>query len=227
VTPHCRPAGGNAGTGTAKPEVLLLADAPSVPKQTASALANHGYTLRNLSAADELWSLQPTPHPACVIVNHRMKNGFTGFQLLEDMKRRGLKLPTLFMAADWNVELVVSAIKSGAEDFIASPFEPESLLESISRTMKRAHHSQSGESARIRARILVASLSSHERQIVSHVLRGLLNKEIADRMELALITIKVYRARAMKKLGAGNAVELARIARLGGICDGLSPQRHP
>jgi FixJ family two-component response regulator len=91
------------------------------------------------------------------------------------------------------------------------------LLDAVAQALQRAFALQRAELQAATARIRAASLTLREREIVRLVVAGLLNKEIADQLDIALITVKVHRGRAMQKLGAGNAAELAHIAALAGI----------
>ena len=126
-------------------------------------------------------------------------------------------MPTVFLTADGDAHTVVQAMRHGADDYLTKPFDPDELLAAIKRACERGRqaHVLDGETAMLRQR--AATLTSRERTIVSMVVKGMLNKEIAGQLNLALVTVKVHRGRAMRKLGAQNAAELARIA----MCVGL------
>jgi FixJ family two-component response regulator len=133
------------------------------------------------------------------------------------MQRIGWDIPTVFLTAHWNVQSVVNAMRAGADGFLTKPFDPAQLLDEVSKALERARaRQQDGEHATA-ARAKAALLTEREREVVKLVVRGLLNKEIADQLDLALVTVKVHRGRAMQKLGAGNPAELARIASLAGL----------
>jgi FixJ family two-component response regulator len=156
-----------------------------------------------------------------------LDDGLTGIHILEGINQRSWPLPTLLLANQWTVPDVVQAMKAGADNFITLPYEIEELLLAVEQSLKQSQ--QKWEQFRVIAefKARIAKLDKREREVINMVLCGHINKEIADHLDLALVTIKVYRSRAMKKLGAGNPAELARIAHLSGLCDDLSwPRRN-
>ena len=169
---------------------------------------------------DELWE-HGVQHMACLLCSHPLSDGLSGVQLLEDIKQRDWLVPAMLFSERWEVQEVVQAIKAGATSCITLPYDPEHLVSELRQCL------EDGQMLREQARLVeemkarVASLDKRELQVVKHVLAGELNKEIADKLNLALVTIKLYRARAMRKLGAGNPAELGRIAHIAGLCNDL------
>jgi FixJ family two-component response regulator len=195
---------------------LLVADA-KLCAEVRAMLDAHGYRHRVIADSDALWETGPPLVPACLLCSHPLPDGLTGFQMLGGIRQRGWLLPTVLMAGDWNVPEVVKAMRAGADNFLTLPLDPAELLEAVGHALGEAQNRWTEASSIADAKNRVATLDKRELQVVKAVMRGLLNKEIADDLHLALITIKVYRGRAMKKLGAGNAAELARIASLAGL----------
>jgi FixJ family two-component response regulator len=209
-----------AAEGTAaKPRVLLLTDDPQVRADVSAALSPGGFQLQILTQPDELRLMGFPPSPTCLLCSHLMNNGISGFDVLNDIHERGFLIPTLFMAADWNINLVVQAVKSGADDFLRLPLDAGCLRAAVEQALQDALLRWDLSRAIAVARNRVATLDKRESEVVRLVLNGFLNKEIANALDLALVTVKVYRARAMKKLGAGNASEMVRIVGLAGMCD--------
>lgn len=206
------------------PTIFLLADESQVRREVVAILASEGYRLRILTHPGELWENGASLAFSCLLCGHPQHSGVTGFQIVEELSRRQLALPVLFIASSWDASMVVKAIKSGAEDFLTLPLDPALLLGAIEQCLEKIRSREDVACAVTDAKARVASLNNREREVVRLVLNGLLNKEIADQMKLALITIKLYRARAMKKLGAGNAPEMVRIATIAEMCLG---QRVP
>lgn len=214
------PLGEAAGGGkTGEPGVLLLTDDPHVQRDVTDALGSGGYPLRVMADPREIWEMEVLEAPACLLCSHPMRNGVSGFDVLAGIRLRELPLPTLFVAEDRNVELVVRAMQCGADDFLTLPLDSGRLCGALDHSFQRASQRWDHARAVAVAKARVATLDKREREVIRLTLNGFINKETADYLGLALVTVKVYRARAMKKLGAGNAPEMVRVVGLGGMCD--------
>jgi FixJ family two-component response regulator len=199
-----------------KQTVLVLDDDHLVRGSLESLLTAHGYSFLSYAEPQEFFRSGEPSRPACLLLDHQLGSGIDGIQVYQKMRDRGWDLPTIFLTAHWNVQSVVTAIRTGVDGFLAKPFDPDELLQAVEHALRQAndlHHNRHDASS---ARARMAKLSSREREIVGLVLSGLLNKEIADQLNLAIVTVKVHRGRAMKKLGAGNPAELAKIMILAG-----------
>ena len=197
--------------------VLVLDDDKSILNGLERLLTAQGYRVSLYSEAEEFFRAGPPSIPACLILDNQLNDGMTGLQVHSEMQRRGWEIPTVFLTAHWNVQSVVDAMRAGADGFLTKPFDPAELVDAVAQALERARVRQRDGQQALDARARVASLTMREREIVALVIAGLLNKEIAEKLDLALVTVKVHRARAMRKLAAGNAAELARIAALGGV----------
>lgn len=187
------------------------------PYNVAEALAANGYRLRIYAELEELLAAGQPRTPACLLLGCQLRDGLTGLRVLTELQQRKWNLPTVFLAVRWNIQVVVSAIQAGADGFLAKPCDPEELVESVNHALHRSLSAKPGILSIAEARARVAALNSRELEIFRLLISGLLNKEIADRLNLALITVKVYRARCMKKLGVENPTDMAIIAQLCGI----------
>ncbi|KAB2642538.1 MAG: response regulator transcription factor [Verrucomicrobia bacterium] len=197
--------------------VLVLDDDRFIRAGLERLLAAHGYKVRLHAEPDELFRNGMPQVPACLLLDNQLGDGMTGVEVHEELLRRGWFIPTVFLTAHWNVQFVVNAIRAGADGFLTKPFDPTELVDAVALALQRSRSNRQGEFAAAEARVRVASLTPRERDIVRLVVEGLLNKEIADQLDLALITVKVHRGRAMHKLAAGNPAEMVHIAGLGGI----------
>ena len=197
--------------------VLVLDDDRFIRTGLERLLTAHGYHVRLHAEPDELFRVGLPTVPACLLLDNQLGDGMSGVQVHEELLRRGWFIPTVFLTAHWNVQLVVNAMRSGADGFLTKPFDPAELVDAVALALQRSRARQQKEFAVAEARAKVASLTPREREIVRLVDQGMLNKEIADQLDLALITVKVHRGRAIHKLGAGNSAELVHIAELAGI----------
>lgn len=197
--------------------VIVLDDDPSVLASLGRLLTAHGYPTRLHQHAEDLYHDGPPVVPACLLLDQQLAGSRTGTEVHAELLRRGWDLPVIFLTAHWNVQLVVDVMRAGADGFLTKPYEPAELMHEVDRALGVAREKLdvTRQLAEFRAR--VAALTPRERSIVARVAAGALNKEIADHLGVALPTVKLHRARAMRKLGAGNAAELARLAELAGL----------
>jgi FixJ family two-component response regulator len=197
--------------------VMALDDEPKVLDSVQRLLTGRGFCVRVHDNSESMFEAGPPAVPSCLLLDHQLGNGVTGLNVQAEMQSRGWEMPIVFLTGDWSARSIVSAMRAGAFGFLTKPYAPDELVQEVGRALAHARdtHESGAERAELRAR--TASLTPHERAIVAQVTAGYLNKEIADNLKLALVTVKVYRGSAMKKLGAGNAAELARLAALAGI----------
>jgi FixJ family two-component response regulator len=200
-----------------QPMVLVLDDDQSILVGLERLLTAHGYRVRLHADPEEFFRVGLPSVPACLLLDNHLGEGRTGVEVHAEMQRLAWDIPTVFVTAHWDVQTVVQVMRAGADDFLAKPYQPEKLLEVVAQAMQRARDQHHKDVQAASAKAKAATLTAREREIVRWVMSGMLNKEIADQLNLALITVKVHRAKAMRKLGAGNPAELARMAALAGI----------
>lgn len=155
-------------------------------------------------------------HPVCLVacVSGCEQCGLPAY---EELKRNGIYLPVVFLAKTTDFRLAVKAMRAGAEDLLPMPVASKELLAAIRNALDRSRRFLESCSEQLALRQRAGSLTEREREIVRLVLGGMLNKEIAAHLKLALVTVKVHRGKAMRKLGARTSAELARIARTMGL----------
>ncbi len=193
--------------------VLILDDDPSVCRSLARLLGVNGYQTQIVADASELLSKPPVKKPACLILDLKLGK-IDGLDLLRQIADKGHDHPIIVLTAYGSVSTAVEAMRLGADDFLEKPYEPDTLLASVSRALERSRQEASARSELSKLRARAARLTPRERQVIELVTRGMLNKEIADQLGLAEITVKIHRGRAMRRIGAHNAVQLAQLAAL-------------
>jgi FixJ family two-component response regulator len=193
--------------------VWILDDDPSVSRSLSRLLTVHGFQSRIFTDPAKLLSSPPAPQPACLILDLKL-GPVDGIDLLSEFGHNGHDYPIVVLTAFGSVAAAVKAMRHGAEDFLEKPFEPEALLAAVSRALKRSRREAGARGKLSRLRTRAACLTPRERQVIEMVSQGMLNKEIANALGLAEITVKIHRGRAMRRIGAHNAVELVRLASL-------------
>lgn len=198
-------------TATHKDQVVVLDDNLAVRESLEQLLMSHGYSVRLHADPEDFFQVGLPPVNACLLLDNHLGEYMSGMLVHAEIVRRGWFIPTIFLTAHWNVQMVVNAMRTGADGYLTKPFDPAELLAAVASALRHSRNRRQEAFRVTDARARIAALTPREREIVQLVVNGHLNKEIADRLDIALITVKVHRGRAMRKLGAGNAAELARI----------------
>lgn len=163
------------------------------------------------SAEGFLEGVAPDPGPACLVVDLNMP-GLTGLDLQDEMHRRGLDLPIVFISGHADVSSSVRAMKGGALDFIEKPFSDDQLLDVIAHALERDSRNREARQERALLESRYARLTPREREVFELVVTGLGNKQVGWELGATEKTIKVHRARVMEKMEAGSLAELVRMA---------------
>lgn len=160
----------------------------------------------------------------CVVLDVRMP-GLGGLNVQEELQKRGLEVPIIFVSGHADVPIVVRAFKSGAFDFIEKPFNEQLLLDSVQQALQER---QTGQrfSGNARTEELIASLTRRERDVFLPLAQGYTSREIADQLGVSFKTIDLYRARVMKRLGAERLPDVTGVAIAAGLVDPLDLRRE-
>lgn len=193
------------------PMVLVLDDDDSVLRSVRRLLTASGFSVRTHAEPEDFFAAGLPVGPACLLLDQHLGSA-KGTDVHAEILRRGWFLPTVFLTADWDVHTVVKAMRGGADNYLTKPYAPADLLKAIHEACARGvkEFAQRGAEAELRRR--AESLTPRERAIILLVIQGMLNKQIAEKLQIAVPTVKLHRGRAMQKLGARNPAELARLA---------------
>ncbi|WP_417545763.1 response regulator transcription factor [Marinobacter sp.] len=157
----------------------------------------------------------------CVVLDVRMP-GLGGLNVQEELQKRGIELPIIFVSGHADVPIVVRAFKSGAFDFIEKPFNEQLLLDSVQQALEAHQHSSHLQLGDERTEALIATLTRRERDVFLPMAQGYSSREIADQLGVSIKTIDLYRARVMKRLGAERLPDITGIAITAGLIDPLN-----
>jgi len=202
--------GNNNGT------VLILAEDESLVGSLLQLFRREKLAARVYSTGRQLLAAALPQGPVCLLacVSGGDKCGLAEYERFKEM---GFVIPAVFLGKNSEVRLVVRAMRAGAEDFLPYPYHEAELSEVILRALEQSRRFLKNQDNVLELRRRVASITAREREVVSLVISGMLNKQIAEQIKLALITVKVHRGNAMRKLGARSTAELVRIAREAGL----------
>jgi FixJ family two-component response regulator len=170
-----------------------------------------GFEARGYASAGEFLLQQPPDRASCLLLDVRMP-GPSGLDLQAALQRQGITLPVVFLTGHGDVATSVSALKTGAVDFLEKPFERGALLDAIQRALARDSSQRQAREEEHALRARFDSLTPREREVFTHIVAGRLNKQIAAALGVAERTVKAERAQVMAKLEVGSAAELGRLA---------------
>ena len=199
-----------------EPTVFVVDDELSVRKALSHLLRAAGLNVATFASAQAFLEDHDSSVPGCLVLDLAMP-ALNGLELQEALAARGNPLPIVFLTGHGDVPSGIRAMKRGALDFLGKPVDATDLLEAVRAGIEkdRIARQVNNELAEIRQR--VATLSPREYEVLCHVISGKLNKQIAADLGTAEKTIKVHRARGMKKVKAKSLAELVRLAERVGI----------
>jgi FixJ family two-component response regulator/signal transduction histidine kinase len=201
------------------PTVCIVDDDAAVRESLCRLLTTAGWQVAAFASADEFLARAPLAPVACIVLDHRMP-GMSGLELLEQLSCRDAAAPVVFLTGDREAETGVAAMKLGAVDYLVKPADDEALIAAVRNALQRhaAERQRRLESEGCRER--VGRLSAREREVMAHVIRGRLNKQIAADLAIAEQTVKQHRGRVMDKIGVRSVPELVRVCEAAGVVGG-------
>jgi len=196
--------------------VFILDDDVEVVRALARLLRASGHAVREFTSATEFLATHDASAPGCLILDLVMPER-DGFAVQTSLNAAGCTQPIIFLTGKGSIPLTVTALREGAVNVLTKPVGQRQLLGAVADAMRiDAERRRAGGHAH-EAAARLATLTPRERQVLEHVVRGRLNKQIAADLGIVEKTIKVHRARVMQKMHARSLAELVRIASFLGI----------
>lgn len=193
------------------PKVFVVDDDESVRQSLESLLRSTGLTVFTFSSAAEFLAEKPAAKLGCLILDVKLPD-LNGLELQQQMAEIGIELPIIFITGHGTIPMSVRAMKAGALEFLTKPFQAQELLEAVEAAIEECRNNQS-EKAEIRQiRRRYDTLSPREKQIMALVVSGMLNKQIAGKLDISEITVKVHRAQVMQKMKADSLAALVKMS---------------
>jgi len=198
-------------SAAADPVIFIVDDDESVRLAISNILRSVGLATQTFRSAEEFLRAPPVDAPSCLVLDVRLP-GMSGLFFQQQMQERQMKTPIVMISGHGDIPMSVRAFKAGALDFLLKPFRDQDLLDSVSQAIEadRARRRQDSAAAHLLKRC--KTLTPRESQILELVCKGLMNKQIAAKVGLSEITVKIYRGQAMKKMGAQSLPEWVRMS---------------
>lgn len=198
--------------------ILVVDDEPEVRRALERLLRAAGYETRGYSSGEELISAHLGDRPGCILLDFELTSSeFDGLQVQSALAEAGCLQPIVFLSGRANIPTSVTALRAGAIDFLTKPVEERRLLEAVSEALAVDSENRCAGLSRSIIGERLARLTPREREVLEHVVKGQLNKQIAADLGTQEKTVKVHRGRVMRKMGARSIAELVQLAGSAGI----------
>jgi two-component system response regulator FixJ len=202
--------------------VHVIDDDDAVRQSVGFLLDGAGLASRTYAAPSEILAAAAAPDAfagGCIVTDIRMPE-MNGLDLVRRLRSAGVELPVIVITGHGDLPLAIEAMRAGVVDFLQKPFDDEALLGAVRRAIDGHATAHRRDAERRRYEAMVAELSPREREVLTGIVAGKLNKVIAHELGISPRTAEVYRAHLLAKTGARTLSDLVRIGLLGGLHDG-------
>jgi FixJ family two-component response regulator len=191
--------------------VVVIDDDESVRDALSNLFRSVGLQVKAYASAAEFLQSKLPDVPSCMVLDVRLP-GLSGLDFQAELAKANVQIPIVFMTGHGDIPMTVRAMKAGAVEFLQKPFRDQDMLDAVQTGLEqnRARRKQTSDTSKLRASF--DSLTAREREIMSLVTSGLMNKQIAGEVGISEVTVKLHRGNVMRKMGAKSLADLVRMA---------------
>jgi len=200
----------SSGTRIAQPVVFVVDDDLSMREALESLIDAAGWRVETFASGQEFLCHVQERGPSCVLLDYTLPD-LNGLQIQQRIAAERPDMPIIFVTGNGDVPITVKAMRAGAVEFLTKPFRSAEVLGAIEIAMRRSQAEQERAQRLQTFDARYALLSPREKQVMSLVLRGLLNKQIGGELDISLITVKAHRGRMMKKMRLNSLAQLVQM----------------
>ena len=191
--------------------VYVIDDDPSIREAVTSLIRSVGMSVQAFGSAKEFMTSKRPNAPACLVLDVRMP-GLSGLELQRELTDAGIGIPIIFITGHGDIPMSVRAMKAGAVEFLTKPFRDQDLLDAIKQAIDRDRELRKQQAGIADLRDRFERLTPREREVMELVVAGLLNKQVAVRLGISEITVKLHRHQVMEKMKADSLADLVRMS---------------
>ena len=196
--------------------VFVIDDDVAMRETLSSLFRSVGLRVELFGSAREFAQIKMPDAASCLVLDIRLP-GVSGLDFQAELAKADIRIPIIFMTGHGDIPMSVQAMKAGAIDFLTKPFRDQEMLDAVVRALERDQKRRDSEKVVAELQVRLDSLTSREREVIALVVDGLMNKQIAAKLGVTEITVKVHRVNMMRKMRARSVIELVGMADLLGI----------
>ena len=196
---------------TERSVVFLVDDDQSIRRSVSSLLRSIDTEIHTFETAEELLSLTLPEAPTCIILDVRLR-GYSGLQVQAKLNAREYCSSIIFLSGFGDIPVAVAAMKAGAVDFLVKPLREQELLDAVFSALRRDKIRRMGRLEKLSLKSRFEAMTERQRSVMELAVIGDLNKQIADKLQISEVTVKIHRRAAMQKMQAKCFAELVTMA---------------